>query len=749
MASKKKIKGINLEIGGNTTGLNKALGQVNHEARLMQKELTEVNRALKFDSTNTVLLSQKQEILQNIIGKTSEKLTSLENAQEGVNKAFANNEIDESRYREFTREIEKTRQSLNHMGKQAEIVEEKIESTNEELNSFSNVLKTKVSKNLEDTDTVLGKVNATLKKTAAGFEKVKSTTAGGVVIGTIKSVGNATVSTGKAIGTATKTMAKGYASFVTATGVALIGLGGASYKAVTDLEATEAKYNTVFGEFTDTSDQFIKDFQKLTPASTAAARSMASGIQDILVPLGMAREEATDFTGETMHLVGALTNFNSATETAESVTDMFTAGLTSSYEGFERVGIIMDDNMVREKAVAMGLAKTTEEVSEQAKAQAMLQLATESSKDALSAYNEESLDVKTQMGLMKAEVTDMLAVVGADMLPVLNDTVAVLRDGMGEVLPDVTNLFSGFVGVLSGAEGGAEKFADGFEGVLNSMIGGVQTLIPNVLEVMEETQPVLIDSFFQLVDGVIETAPELVPKFIDMGFELITGLIGGMENSTPKLIDSGLEIIKQIPEMITENLPLIFEAGIGLIVELAKGIPEGTVAIIGAMPQVINSIIGAIFDVNWLEVGWDIIAGIGEGLWIGVKGLFGDDYNPADELVDGFQKELDINSPSRVMRDKVGKHMASGIGVGFTEEMNAVNIQMNRAINVDPNTASVRTASQTPIDIETAIIKAVSKAIANSKLQVDITQRFDGDLTALAKALVPKIKAQLRNEGGL
>ena len=70
-----RIKGITVEIGGDTTGLSKALSGVNKEIRNTQSQLTDVNRLLKLDPTNSELLSQKQKLLSQAVGETKEKLT--------------------------------------------------------------------------------------------------------------------------------------------------------------------------------------------------------------------------------------------------------------------------------------------------------------------------------------------------------------------------------------------------------------------------------------------------------------------------------------------------------------------------------------------------------------------------------------------------------------------------------------------------------------------------------------------------
>lgn len=202
------------------------------------------------------------------------------------------------------------------------------------------------------------------------------------------------------------------------------------YSATTELEATEAKFNTVFSGMTGEADAFISEFKKLTPATITGARTMASGIQDLLVPMGFARKEATGMTGVTMHLIGALTNFNSASQTAETVTEKFQSALTGEYTGLKALGIQVNDTIVKQKAVAMGLASTTSEVDTQAKAQALLKLAYEQSGDALDAYNATSLDTKTRMGLLKVAFTDTFANAGQTLLPKINDLLKKVQDNM-------------------------------------------------------------------------------------------------------------------------------------------------------------------------------------------------------------------------------------------------------------------------------------------------------------------------------
>lgn len=111
----KKLKGITVEIGGDTAPLSKALDGVNKTSRSLQVELRQVERLLKLDPTNTELLAQKQELLGKSINSTEEKLNALKSAQAQVQAQFENGDIGEEQYREFQRELIKTEQELNNI----------------------------------------------------------------------------------------------------------------------------------------------------------------------------------------------------------------------------------------------------------------------------------------------------------------------------------------------------------------------------------------------------------------------------------------------------------------------------------------------------------------------------------------------------------------------------------------------------------------------------------------------------------
>lgn len=128
----KKIKGIVIEIGGNTTGLDKALSGTNKEIQSTQSELKQVERLLKLDPTNTELLKQKQTLLAKAVGETSDKLDTLKTAESQVQKQFKEGKVSEEQYRALQREIVETKNSLEGLESQAKETNSSLKSIDKE-----------------------------------------------------------------------------------------------------------------------------------------------------------------------------------------------------------------------------------------------------------------------------------------------------------------------------------------------------------------------------------------------------------------------------------------------------------------------------------------------------------------------------------------------------------------------------------------------------------------------------------------
>ena len=115
-----RVKGITVQIGGDTTGLSKALSDTNKNINNTKQSLKDVERLLKLDPTNTELLAQKEKLLNQEIDQTKTKLSSLKEAETQVQEQFKKGEVSEQQYMNLKREIAATEQQLSDLEKEAE-----------------------------------------------------------------------------------------------------------------------------------------------------------------------------------------------------------------------------------------------------------------------------------------------------------------------------------------------------------------------------------------------------------------------------------------------------------------------------------------------------------------------------------------------------------------------------------------------------------------------------------------------------
>ena len=170
----KKIKGITIQYDGDTTRLESALSSVERNGRKARAEMSEVNRALKEAPDSAVLWQQKQELLNQALDSSKDKLKLLEDAQEQVRKQFERGEIGEEQYRAFERELEKARADTEKLGTQAEDTSKHIEELGGEAGKTSSDLDKMGDKAEESSEGFTVLKGAVAKLAADGFEKLAS-----------------------------------------------------------------------------------------------------------------------------------------------------------------------------------------------------------------------------------------------------------------------------------------------------------------------------------------------------------------------------------------------------------------------------------------------------------------------------------------------------------------------------------------------------------------------------------------------
>ena len=167
-----KIRGITIEIGGDTTKLDKALGSVDKKVKGTQVELREVNKLLKIDPTNTEMLAQKQTLLTDAISETKEKLDILKNAESQVQEQFKKGEVSEEQYKALKRELGRTEVELANLEEAARQTDTAIEELGKSSKLSGEKLKEAEEKTGDFKETLgdlAGKAETAAKAMGAGF----------------------------------------------------------------------------------------------------------------------------------------------------------------------------------------------------------------------------------------------------------------------------------------------------------------------------------------------------------------------------------------------------------------------------------------------------------------------------------------------------------------------------------------------------------------------------------------------------
>ena len=275
-----RIKGITVEIGGDTTGLDKALRGVNSSINKTQSALNDVNKLLKLDPSNTVLVAQKQQLLSQAVSQTSDKLEALESAQEQVTAAFQRGDIGQDKYQAFQREIEETRGKLNQykndlsslqteqdrLSSNTARLEKLFSSTGTQVDDYADVLGSKLVSAIKN-----GTANSDQMKTA--IEKIGKSATGGKadirqltdaldtvddgeairnLIEELKQAGDAAQDTAEDVGRIAENT-KGAALMQTADQLSAVGdkiqdIGTKAMDAYSETENAVTKVNAYFGE---------------------------------------------------------------------------------------------------------------------------------------------------------------------------------------------------------------------------------------------------------------------------------------------------------------------------------------------------------------------------------------------------------------------------------------------------------------------------------------------------------------------
>lgn len=528
-----RIKGITVEIGGDTTGLDKALKSVNTSIRSTQSALKDVNRLLKLDPSNTELLSQKQRLLKDAIAATKEKLDSLKVAQEQAKQQLENGELGQDKYNALQREIVETEEELRRLQQEAATTNtalSKIDVAGQKMETVGNSI-AGAGKKMMGVTTVIGGVGIAAVKTAADFDSAMSQVA--AVSGATGKDFDALRNKAREMGAKTKFSA-------TEAAEAMNYMAMAGWKTEDMLDGIEGVMNlaAASGEDLATTSDIVTD--ALTAFGLSAKDS--GHFADILAAASSNANTNVSMMGETFKycapIAGAL-GF-SAEDTAEAIGLMANAGIKSSQAG-TALRTIMNNLAGDVKISGKAIGDVT--------------IATTNADGSMRDLSDILADCRSAFG----NLTESEKAQAAESL-------------VGK------NAMSGFLALMNAGQGDIDKLSsaiDNCDGSAEKMAMTMQDNLAGQLTILKSQLQELAISFGDILMPAIRSIVSKLQGFVDK--------LNGMDESTKRTIVTIALLVASIGPLLVIIGTAISKIGVAMqgFVKLANGISKLKIAIQG------------------------------------------------------------------------------------------------------------------------------------------------------------------------
>lgn len=528
-----RIKGITVEIGGDTTGLDKALKSVNTSIRSTQSALKDVNRLLKLDPSNTELLSQKQRLLKDAIAATKEKLDSLKVAQEQAKQQLESGELGQDKYDALQREIVETEEELRRLQQEAATTNtalSKIDVAGQKMEAVGNSI-AGAGKKMMGVTTVIGGVGVAAVKTAADFDSAMSQVA--AVSGATGKDFDALRNKAREMGAKTKFSA-------TEAAEAMNYMAMAGWKTEDMLSGIEGIMNlaAASGEDLATTSDIVTD--ALTAFGLSAKDS--GHFADILAAASSNANTNVSMMGETFKycapIAGAL-GF-SAEDTAEAIGLMANAGIKSSQAG-TALRTIMNNLAGDVKISGKAIGDVT--------------IATTNADGSMRDLSDILADCRSAFGSLteseKAQAAESL---------------------VGK------NAMSGFLALMNASEGDIEKLSSAIEncdGSAEKMAMTMQDNLTGQITILKSQLQELAISFGDILMPAIRSIVSKLQGFVDK--------LNGMDEGTKRTVVTIALLVASIGPLLIIIGTVISKIGVAMqgFVKLANGISKLKVAVQG------------------------------------------------------------------------------------------------------------------------------------------------------------------------
>lgn len=304
---------------------------------------------------------------------------------------------------------------------------------------------------------------------------------------------------------------------------------------------------------------------------------------------------------------------------------------------------------------------------------------------------------------------------------------------VAEYAPIIVEMASSFIQILiQGLTDNMEPIVAGAFQIINTLVIGILSLLPMILDLglqllialaqgITEQLPTLIPTVINVLLQLCTTLVDNLPLLLNAAFDLIIGLANGLMLALPALIAQVPKIVTGIVEGLLLALPKLMECAATLLVAFGSGFTTNLPVLIPAIDNIIVAIFNMFKNIEWGKLGMDIIRGLINGIVNSSNTLIQALKDVCKNTLNTVTKFFGINSPSRLMRDAVGKPISLGMANGIEAESDAVSTSM---MNMGENAFNTMKRRSFGCNFKQAL----------QSFQVDTRNAFNGFVPQLAAA---------------
>lgn len=280
-----------------------------------------------------------------------------------------------------------------------------------------------------------------------------------------------------------------------------------------------------------------------------------------------------------------------------------------------------------------------------------------------------------------------------------SEAFAAMQEAIGSVLEAIQTVIQAFIGLVSDIW---EKWGADIVEIASTQFNRIMEVIQNVLDFITGIIKVFTaalqgdwEGAFEALKGVAEIGWNLIKSIFDAIVGPIADILGKIiskiaewgTNMVNKAKEAATNFVSNIINGITSLPEKIYNAIKSAISKVTSWGSEMKTAAVNGMATLVNGIISALSGLpnQMVSIGTNLVQGIWNGINNAVGWVLDKIKGFGSSIVNGIKDIFGIASPSKLMRDEVGKYLAEGIGVGFEDEMSAVNKQIRDAIDTDFN----------------------------------------------------------------